>query len=74
MKILVKNKKWETSFQTVTLICDVKAKNGIFHIQFPYNGKYVQIKSNNLDLTFHHLEKVFNRFGTISENHQFLAS
>lgn len=26
MRILVKNKKWETSFQTVTLICDVKAK------------------------------------------------
>ncbi|KID50147.1 hypothetical protein C095_01805 [Fusobacterium necrophorum subsp. funduliforme B35] len=52
----------------------MKAKNGIFHIQFPYNGKYVQIKSNNLDLTFHHLEKVFNRFGTIPENHQFLAS
>lgn len=74
MRILVKNKKWETSFESVTLVCDVKAEKGIFHIQFPYNGKYIQIKSCNLDLTFQHLERVFNQFGRAVEQQQFLAS
>lgn len=74
MRILVKNKKWETSFESITLICDVKARDGLFHIQFPYNGKYIQITSCNLDLTFQHLEKMFNTFGKIPKQQQFLAS
>lgn len=74
MKILVKNKKWETSFENITIVCDVIPENGIFHIQFPLNGKYVQIKSKDLDLTFKHLESVFNRFSSMQEVQQYLAS
>ena len=75
MKILVKNKKWETSFESVTLVCDVKKSGqGLFHIQFPYNGKHIQITSCDLDLTFQHLEKLFNKFGKVVNPPQFLAS
>ena len=75
MRILVKNKKWETSFESVTLVCDVKkADKGLFHIQFPYNGKHIQITYCNLDLTFQHLEKLFNKFGKVIHQTQFLAS
>lgn len=75
MRILVKNKKWETSFETITLVCDVKkAEKGLFRIQFPYNGKEIQITSCNLDLTFQHLEKLFNTLGKTVNQQQFLAS
>ena len=41
MKILIKNKKWETSFKTVKLICNVSSENKIFNISFNYNGKNI---------------------------------
>lgn len=44
MKILIRNKKWETSFEKVKLICEVTGKNNIFSIKFSYNGNEVTIK------------------------------
>lgn len=61
MKILIRNKKWETTFNRVTLICEVKNLNKIFNIKFSYNGNEITIKSNNLDNTFKYLEKIFNK-------------
>lgn len=60
MKILIKNKKWETSFKTVKLICNVSSENKIFNINFNYNGKNINIKTYNLDYTFKYLEKFFD--------------
>lgn len=60
MKILIRNKKWETSFKKVTLICEVVNLNKIFKIKFSYNGNEITIKTNNLDKTFNYLEKIFN--------------
>ena len=60
MKILIKNKKWETSFKTVKLICNVSSENKIFNISFNYNGKNINIKTYNLDYTFKYLEKLFD--------------
>lgn len=60
MKILIRNKKWETSFEKVKLICEVTGKNNIFRIKFSYNGNEVTIKTNNLDNTFKYLENIFN--------------
>ena len=60
MKILIRNKKWETSFQKVTLVCEVINLNKIFKIKFSYNGNEITIKTNNLDKTFNYLEKIFN--------------
>ena len=34
MKILIKNKKWETSFERAKLICEVTGRNKIFNIKF----------------------------------------
>lgn len=66
MKILIRNKKWETSFQKVTLVCEVINLNKIFKIKFSYNGNEITIKTNNLDKTFNYLEKIFNN--NIMEN------
>ena len=60
MKILIKNKKWETSFKTVKLICSVSSENKIFNISFNYNGKKISIKTYNLDYTFKCLENLFD--------------
>lgn len=60
MKILIRNKKWETSFKKVKLICEVTGKNNRFNIKFSYNGSEVIIKTNNLDNTFKYLENIFN--------------
>lgn len=60
MKILIKNKKWETSFKKVKLICEVTGRNKIFSIKFSYNGNEVTIRTNNLDNTFKYLENIFN--------------
>lgn len=60
MKILIRNKKWETSFEKVKLICEVTGKNNIFSIKFSYSGNEVTIKTNNLDNTFKYLENIFN--------------
>lgn len=60
MKILIKNKKWETSFKKVKLICEVTGKNKIFNIKFSYRGNEVTIRTNNLDKTFRYLENIFN--------------
>ena len=60
MKILIRNKKWETSFKKVKLICEVTSRNKIFSIKFSYNGNEVTIRTNNLDNTFKYLENIFN--------------
>ena len=60
MKILIRNKKWETSFDKITLICEVTDINKIFNIKFSYKGNDVTIKTNNLDNTFNYLERIFN--------------
>lgn len=60
MKILIRNKKWETSFNKITLVFEVTGHNKIFDIKFSYQGKEITIKSNNLDKTFRYLEKIFN--------------
>ncbi|WP_294705681.1 hypothetical protein [uncultured Fusobacterium sp.] len=60
MKILIRNKKWETSFNKITLICEVTNFNKIFNIKFSYNGNEITIKTNNLDKTFNYLERIFN--------------
>lgn len=60
MKILIRNKKWETSFKKITLVFEVTGYNKMFDIKFSYLGKRVTIKSNNLDKTFGYLERVFN--------------
>ena len=60
MKILIRNKKWETSFKNVKLICDVHSENKIFYIDFKYNGKKISIKTYNLDYTFRYLEIFFD--------------
>ncbi|WP_291259309.1 hypothetical protein [Fusobacterium sp.] len=60
MKILIRNKKWETTFNRVTLICEVTNCDKIFSIKFTYNGNEITIKTNNLDNTFKYLERIFN--------------
>lgn len=60
MKILIRNKKWETSFKRAKLICEVTGRNKIFSIKFSYNGNEVTIRTNNLDNTFKYLENIFN--------------
>ncbi len=60
MKILIKNKKWETSFKKVKLVCEVTGRNKIFNIRFSYKGNDVTIRTNNLDNTFKYLENIFN--------------
>ena len=60
MKILIKNKKWETSFKKGKLICEVTGRNKIFSIKFSYRGNDVTIRTNNLDNTFRYLENIFN--------------
>ncbi|STO30691.1 Uncharacterised protein [Fusobacterium necrogenes] len=60
MKILIRNKKWETSFKDVKLICEVTGRNRVFDIKFSYSGNDVSIKTNNLDKTFRYLESIFN--------------
>lgn len=60
MRILIRNKKWETSFNKITLICEVTNLNKIFNIKFSFNGNEITIKTNNLDNTFKYLEKIFN--------------
>ena len=60
MKILIRNKKWETSFEKAKLICEVTGKNKIFNIKFSYKGNKVTIRTNNLDNTFKYLENIFN--------------
>lgn len=60
MKILIRNKKWETTFNKITLICEVTNCNKIFNIKFSFRGNEITIKSNNLDNTFKYLEKIFN--------------
>lgn len=60
MKILIKNKKWETSFKRVKLICEVTGRDKIFSIKFSYKGNEVTIRTNNLDNTFRYLENIFN--------------
>ncbi|MFA6878341.1 MAG: hypothetical protein WCQ76_05525 [Fusobacterium sp.] len=61
MKILVKNKKWNISFQTKVLICDIKESNGIFSIYFQYNGNNITIKSKNIDNTLKYLDEIFKQ-------------
>lgn len=61
MKILVKNKKWNISFQTKVLICDIKENNGIFSIYFQYNGNNITIKSKNIDNTLKYLDEIFKK-------------
>lgn len=60
MKILIKNKKWETSFERAKLICEVTGRNKIFNIKFSYKGNDVTIRTSNLDNTFRYLENIFN--------------
>ncbi len=60
MRILIRNKKWETTFNKITLICEVINHNKLFDIKFSYNGNEITIKTNNLDNTFRYLEKIFN--------------
>ncbi len=60
MKILIRNKKWETTFNRVTLICEVTNCNKIFSIKFAYKGNEITIKTNNLDNTFKYLERIFD--------------
>ena len=60
MKILIKNKKWETSFERAKLICEVTGRNKIFNIKFSYKGNDVTIRTSNLDNTFRCLENIFN--------------
>lgn len=74
MKILIRNRKWETSFRTVKIICDVHSENKIFHINFNYNGKNINIKTYNLDYTFKCLEKLFDGAGTKKDSIAQLAS
>lgn len=68
MKILIRNKKWETSFKNVKLICDVHSENKIFYIDFEYNGKNISIKTYNLDYTFKYLEILFDKIIKKQEN------
>ena len=63
MKILIKNKKWETSFERAKLICEVTGRNKIFNIKFSYKGNDVTIRTSNLDNTFRYLENIFNNRG-----------
>ena len=58
--ILIKNKKWETSFERAKLICEVTGRNKIFNIKFSYKGNDVTIRTSNLDNTFRYLENIFN--------------
>lgn len=74
MKILIRNRKWETSFRTVKLICDVHSEDKIFHINFNYNGKNIDIKTYNLDYTFKYLEKLFDGVEIKKDNITQLAS
>lgn len=60
MKILIRNKKWETSFKNIKLICEVTAENRVFSIKFLYNENEVTIRTNDLDKTFKYLENIFN--------------
>lgn len=60
MRVLIRNKKWETSFKKVKLIFEVTGHHEMFCIRFSFNGKQITIKSNNLDKTFAYLEKIFN--------------
>lgn len=60
MKIFIKNKKWETHFKNVKLVCDVNWKEDICKINFLYRGKKISITSNNLDKTFKYLENIFD--------------
>lgn len=60
MKILIRNKKWETSFKKMTLVFEVTGHHEKFDIKFSYRGKEVIIKSNNLDKTFKYLERSFD--------------
>lgn len=60
MKILIKNKKWETSFERAKLICEVTGRNRVFNIKFSYRGNEVTIRTSNLDNTFKYLENIFN--------------
>lgn len=60
MKVLIKNKKWETYFKNVKLVCDVNWRENICKINFAYGGKKISITSNNLDNTFKYLEILFD--------------
>ena len=61
MKILIKNKKWETSFEREKLICEVTGRNKIFNIKYSYKGNDVTKRTSNLDNTFRYLENIFNK-------------
>ncbi|QNM14569.1 MULTISPECIES: hypothetical protein [Fusobacterium] len=60
MRVLIRNKKWETYFKNIKLVFEVTGHHEIFYIKFSYNGKQITIKSNNLDKTFRYLEAIFN--------------
>ena len=61
MKILIKNKKWNITFGNRVLVCDIKERDGIFHIKFAIEDKVITIKSKNIDITLRNLEEIFLR-------------
>ncbi|WP_410208420.1 hypothetical protein [Fusobacterium sp.] len=60
MRVLIRNKKWETSFENMKLVFEVTGHHKVFNIKFTYNGKQITIKSNNLDKTFRCIEMICN--------------
>ena len=60
MRMLIKDNKWITSFENITITFDVEYGDEISDISFFYEGKRVHIKSNDIDKTFRYLEKIFN--------------
>lgn len=63
MKVLIKNNKWITTFENITVVFDVDIEKDYSLIKFSHNGKKIIIKSSDMTKTFKYLEKLFNKLG-----------